>query len=385
MKICIGTTFTRDADWMFLGANCLESIQKYCDKWGLESSYDTSNFDGFHPVWNKYFFILNKCSEYDYVLHLDADAIIKNLDFSILELINKYPEKDIFLSRDLSGICSGAILVRSSDFVKFLFSSLFKYEDLRCNAPGEQDALIRYFRDNFLKCAQKIKFVNPSIFHLTTWGDTDLNNYYWKNPDIVPFIFHSLGGTIFSKQQILNFPTIAGDRNSFKNFFNKPVVGAEIGTYIGEYAAHCLSQIDGALFLIDDWKQSVNRKDITNREQFTRNREFDFVSTLFKDKPNIKIIRKSSIDAAKGFSDNTFDYVYIDAYHQYDAVRNDLQAWWPKVKKGGLLCGHDYINNEDATTLIETKSAVDDFVYENFPLKGFVSSELSFKSWYIYK
>jgi hypothetical protein len=36
------------------------------------------------------------------------------------------------------------------------------------------------------------------------------------------------------------------------------------------------------------------------------------------------------------------DFVYLDANHRYDAVREDLHAWWPKVRKGGMLAGDDY-------------------------------------------
>lgn len=385
MKICIGTTCSKDADWMFMAANCLDSIKKYCDMWGFDSSYDIGSFDGFHPVWNKYFFILQNLEKYDYVLYLDSDAKVNNFDFSLEKLIQDNPNKDIFLSRDLSGVCSGVLLVKNSAFSKKLFNTLFEYKELRNVVPGEQDALIRYINNNLTECINKIKFVNPSVFHLTTWGDTNLNNFYWKNSKYEPFIFHALGNTYFAKQQIFNYPTIHGDRNSFKYFFNRPVIGAEIGVSVAEHAAASLSQIEGTLYLIDDWAQSLNRKDITNRQQNIRDKEYNFVKTLFQDKPNIHIIRQPSVQSSKEFPDGFFDYVYIDAYHQYDAVKSDLDSWWPKVKKGGLLCGHDYINNEDSTTLIETKRALDDFVYKHFPVRGFVSSEPSFKSWYIYK
>ena len=36
--------------------------------------------------------------------------------------------------------------------------------------------------------------------------------------------------------------------------------------------------------------------------------------------------------------------VYLDACHTYDCVTKDLQAWFPKVKKGGVMAGHDYLN-----------------------------------------
>jgi len=54
-----------------------------------------------------------------------------------------------------------------------------------------------------------------------------------------------------------------------------------------------------------------------------------------------------SVDAAKHFSDRNvkFDLVFLDAGHSYEEVRDDINAWWPLVKDGGVLSGHDYDHN----------------------------------------
>jgi hypothetical protein len=46
--------------------------------------------------------------------------------------------------------------------------------------------------------------------------------------------------------------------------------------------------------------------------------------------------------AAKLFPDNSVDFVYIDAEHSREALLRDLRLWWPKVKPGGIIGGHDY-------------------------------------------
>ena len=67
--------------------------------------------------------------------------------------------------------------------------------------------------------------------------------------------------------------------------------------------------------------------------------------TFFKrtaKKPNIIKIRKTSVEAAKDFADNSLDAVYIDAEHDEKSVRTDIKTWLPKIKKGGYLSGHDW-------------------------------------------
>jgi hypothetical protein len=55
------------------------------------------------------------------------------------------------------------------------------------------------------------------------------------------------------------------------------------------------------------------------------------------------MVRATSEIAADMFNDNSLDFVYIDANHAYDYVVQDIELWYPKVKKGGFICGHDYL------------------------------------------
>ena len=56
----------------------------------------------------------------------------------------------------------------------------------------------------------------------------------------------------------------------------------------------------------------------------------------------LKTMRLTSLEAAKLFPDGSLCCVYIDADHTFDSVTEDIKAWLPKVRSGGVLCGHDY-------------------------------------------
>ena len=72
--------------------------------------------------------------------------------------------------------------------------------------------------------------------------------------------------------------------------------------------------------------------------------------------------RLSSLEAVELFDDASLDFVYIDADHSYEAVKADLQAWWPKVKSGGVMSGDDYETYYDSWGVIQ---AVDEFAADN--------------------
>src|SRR3990167_4947294 len=55
-----------------------------------------------------------------------------------------------------------------------------------------------------------------------------------------------------------------------------------------------------------------------------------------KDVPNIIKVKKTSVEAAKDFADQSLDAVYIDAEHDEDSVREDIRTWRPKIKPGGI-------------------------------------------------
>ena len=123
-----------------------------------------------------------------------------------------------------------------------------------------------------------------------------------------------------------------------KYFKNREVKIAELGVFKGINAERFLTMLNvEELHLIDLWITPDNLKMQYNYDAFYKN-----VCEKFKDSSNIKLLREDTVSASKHYVDNYFDIVYVDADHSYEGCKRDIEAWYPKVKKGGVLVGHDY-------------------------------------------
>lgn len=75
-------------------------------------------------------------------------------------------------------------------------------------------------------------------------------------------------------------------------------------------------------------------------------------------------IKEESVKASEIFKDKTVDFVFIDASHKYKNVKADILAWLPKIKKGGFIGGHDYVNDRNHPDYGVTK-AVHEIIGKN--------------------
>lgn len=130
----------------------------------------------------------------------------------------------------------------------------------------------------------------------------------------------------------------------------EPLRIAEIGVHEGLFSEKIHEAFPNAeLHLIDPWAvfddYDENYWAFSNCKKKADDMYKDVVNK-FKLNTNVKIIRKRSEDYVKDVEDNYFDLVFIDGNHQYEFVKQDIMLWYPKVKKGGLLAGHDYKRKE---------------------------------------
>ncbi len=75
------------------------------------------------------------------------------------------------------------------------------------------------------------------------------------------------------------------------------------------------------------------------------NKDFQVIYEFFNDKDNVQIIKKHSTEASEDFDNFYFDWVYIDGDHRYKYVLDDLFYWDSKIKRNGIIIGHDWCHD----------------------------------------
>lgn len=132
---------------------------------------------------------------------------------------------------------------------------------------------------------------------------------------------------------------------------NRDIMAAEIGVAEGRNAADMLRRVPRmTLHMIDPWEHQPKKQwnDGGNRPQPEMDdwyRQALERTDEFADRRRVH--RAYSPAVAAEFANDYFDFVFLDGNHSYDAVVADIAAWWPKVKAGGILAGHDYVRNPD--------------------------------------
>lgn len=128
----------------------------------------------------------------------------------------------------------------------------------------------------------------------------------------------------------------------------------EVGVRYGNYACIILDNCPKVnLVAIDTWEP--------NPENFDPDGSYASCKHAFlKYGDRARMVKAYSPGIAGVFEDGSLDFVYIDALHDYESVLADIKAWWPKVRVGGILAGHDF-SHDWPGVMRAVKEVFDDF------------------------
>lgn len=117
-------------------------------------------------------------------------------------------------------------------------------------------------------------------------------------------------------------------------------IGIEIGTAEGVTTEHLLSSIPTLkLFGIDPYPTYI---DWDGNQPAAEKNKATYLERTAQFSDRLQHIYKESDDAHPDFANDSMDFVFIDGLHTYEQVKKDCNNYWPKLKKGGFLIGHDF-------------------------------------------
>jgi len=159
-------------------------------------------------------------------------------------------------------------------------------------------------------------------------------------------------------------------REDLPQFFKEQgyKVGAEIGVYKGDFS-RLFCENGFKMFAIDPWLAYSNYYHL-KADQSQMEREFERATKKLAPY-DCTIIRKTSLEALEDIPDESLDFVYIDGNHDFLHATEDIWHWSRKVRKGGVISGHDYWNGTHQH-LCDVKWVLDG-----------ITQALRIKNWYV--
>ena len=157
------------------------------------------------------------------------------------------------------------------------------------------------------------------------------------------------------------------DEYNFQNF-------VEIGVWKGHSISYLAKKLKNResvkIYAVDIFEELYSKTKYSNQDETIKN-DVEHITDIYNYNLNIEGVREMITDiksisweAASKFDDESLDFVFIDAGHDYESVTKDISCWFPKIKKGGIISGHDYFNSIEFGGNFGVKKAVDEFFGE---------------------
>jgi len=117
----------------------------------------------------------------------------------------------------------------------------------------------------------------------------------------------------------------------------------EVGCKEGRTTGFMLASLpDIRVIAIDPWLPVPNSDEDYKDWDYSNIAKKFWENVGHKNRHRVRMYEALSLEVAKHLHGEQFDIVFIDAGHDYENALADIKAWWPLVREGGYLCGHDY-------------------------------------------
>ena len=126
--------------------------------------------------------------------------------------------------------------------------------------------------------------------------------------------------------------------------FRRTGNAVEVGVYRGGFSHHALQFWSGKYWMVDAWDhRNDSSTDKNNLDPKWHHSNYAAAQrATLRHRSRVTMVPSLSVDAAGKFPEGYFDWLFLDALHTREAVLQDLEAWWPRLRAGGLCSGDDY-------------------------------------------
>lgn len=142
----------------------------------------------------------------------------------------------------------------------------------------------------------------------------------------------------------------------------------EVGSWKGMSSAYMAVEIANSgkqieFYCVDHWLGSQEHHDPTSHAYDPDvHRLYEiFVENMNPVKEYYTPMKMTSLESAKHFEDESLDFVFIDASHDYESVKEDIAIWSPKLKNTGVLAGHD-IDYDPVTRAVDEMIGLNNYL-----------------------
>jgi glycosyltransferase involved in cell wall biosynthesis len=203
--------------------------------------------------------------------------------------------------------------------------------------------------EEFITAVGKVDTINPNVCRHIAEEKYSLDIAYKGYINYYERISKLIGGGWYETRGTWRGPAVVDHVRKLK--ISGEIRGAEIGVDRGSLSGYLVRELPELyLNMVDTWTVFEVDSDyaqsgdlITLRTQEQRNEDFAEALRVTKEAEDRRYVWPfTSKEAASKIQDESLDFVFIDADHSYTGVLADLKLWASKVRKGGLICGHDY-------------------------------------------
>lgn len=198
---------------------------------------------------------------------------------------------------------------------------------------------VRAFRLSSKPAEKRVLFVAPQYYQMAMTAARDKVTGFERRGRW----FYLLGARIITPHK--NMETLIKYRRDLWKLFPDVTecVAVELGAAEGLHSRDLCANGYKLVITVDAWETMPHLKGDASSPQSWHDSNYKNACDLLRPfGGRSKILRGPTTQMAQYVADESVDLVYIDADHSYEGVKNDIKAWWPKLKRGGVCAFHDY-------------------------------------------